>query len=60
MTGVVTAAPHNSMIDLFARRSKVATRAIGLTDVLPLESGCCFATSRVRSKKRVLVPAASP
>src|SRR5260370_17029482 len=35
MTGLVTAAPHNnSMIDLFARRSKVATRAIGMTDVL--------------------------
>ena len=35
MTGLVTAAPHNSsMIDLFARRSKVATRAIGLADVL--------------------------
>jgi hypothetical protein len=35
MTGLVTAAPHNSsMIDLFARRSKVATRAIGIADVL--------------------------
>jgi hypothetical protein len=34
MTGLVTAAPHNSMIDIFARRSKVATRAIGMTDVL--------------------------
>jgi len=30
MTGLVTAAAHNSMIDLFARRSKVATRAIGI------------------------------
>src|SRR5437899_1019588 len=35
MTGLVTAAPHNnSMIDLFARRSKVASRAIGIADVL--------------------------
>src|SRR5713226_2544427 len=34
MTGLVSAAPHNSMIDLFARRSKVATRAIGIADVL--------------------------
>jgi PD-(D/E)XK nuclease superfamily len=34
MTGLVTAAPHNSMNDLFARRSKVATRAIGIADVL--------------------------
>jgi len=35
MTGLVTAALHNTtMIDLFARRSKVATRAIGLADVL--------------------------
>src|SRR6266849_6026672 len=34
MTGLVTAVPHNSMIDLFARRSKVATRAIGIADVL--------------------------
>ena len=35
MTGLVTAAPHNnSMIDIFARRSKVATRAIGFADVL--------------------------
>src|SRR6266446_2981127 len=35
MTCLVTAAPHNnSMIDLFARRSKVATRAIGIADVL--------------------------
>jgi hypothetical protein len=34
MTGLVPAAPHNSMIDIFARRSKVATRAIGMADVL--------------------------
>jgi hypothetical protein len=35
MTGLVTAAPHNnSMIDLFARRSQVATHAIGIADVL--------------------------
>src|SRR5258708_6066886 len=35
MTVVVTAAPHNnSMIDIFARRPKVATRAIGIADVL--------------------------
>src|SRR5882724_5846630 len=34
MTGLVTAAPHNRMIDLFARRSKVATRAIGIADIL--------------------------
>ena len=34
MTGLVTAVPHNSMIDLFARRSKVASRAIGIADVL--------------------------
>ena len=34
MTGLVTAVPHNSMIDLFARHSKVATRAIGIADVL--------------------------
>jgi hypothetical protein len=35
MTGLVTAAPHNnSMIDLFTRRSKVATRVIGIADVL--------------------------
>jgi len=35
MTGLVTAAPHNnSMMDIFARRSKVATRAIGFADVL--------------------------
>src|SRR5260370_5047426 len=34
MTGLVTAGPHHSMIDLFARRSKVATRAIGIADVL--------------------------
>ncbi|PYT27345.1 MAG: hypothetical protein DMG58_20530 [Acidobacteria bacterium] len=35
MTVVVTAAPHNnSMIDIFARRPKVSTRAIGIADVL--------------------------
>jgi len=35
MTGLFTAALHNTtMIDLFARRSKVATRAIGMADVL--------------------------
>ena len=35
MTGLVTAAPYNnSMIDIFARRSKVATRAIGIADIL--------------------------
>src|SRR5260370_40361506 len=34
MTGLVTAGPHHSMIDLFARRSKVATRVIGIADVL--------------------------
>ena len=35
MTGLVTAAPHdNSMIDIFARRPKVSTRAIGIADVL--------------------------
>ena len=35
MTVVVTAAPHNnSMIDIFARRPKIATRVIGIADVL--------------------------
>src|SRR5882724_759452 len=35
MTGLVTAAPYNnSMIDIFARRSKVTTRAIGIADIL--------------------------
>src|SRR2546426_1227459 len=34
MTGLVTAAPHTSMIDLFARRSRVATRAFAIADVL--------------------------
>ena len=35
MTGLVTAAPYNSsMLDIFARRSQVATRAIGIADVL--------------------------
>src|SRR5215470_7518737 len=35
MTGLVTASPYNSsMLDIFARRSQVATRAIGIADIL--------------------------
>src|SRR5258708_20279876 len=48
MTGLVPAAPHNSMIDLFARRSKVATRAIGIADVLTPVQVRVFADCEMR------------
>src|SRR6266481_4850245 len=48
MTGLITAAPHNSMIDLFARRSKIATRAIGMTDVLSPAQVCTFSDCEMR------------
>src|SRR5438309_428449 len=48
MTGLITAAPHNSMIDLFARRSKIAIRAIGMTDVLSPAQVCTFSDCEMR------------
>jgi hypothetical protein len=48
MTGLVTAAPHNSMIDLFARRSKIARRAIGIADVLTPDQVRVFSDCEMR------------
>src|SRR6266852_6924805 len=49
MTGFVSAAPHNnSMIDIFATRFKVATRAIGMTDVLSPHQVRTFSDCEVR------------
>src|SRR5712692_3133165 len=49
MTGLVTAAPcNNSMIDIFARRSKVATRAIGIADVLTPDQVRVFSDCEMR------------
>src|SRR6266478_5337227 len=49
MTGLVSAAPHNNcMIDIFAPRFKVATRAIGMTDVLSPHQVRTFSDSEVR------------
>src|SRR6266478_4533401 len=49
MTGLVSAAPHNNcMIDIFAPRFKVATRAIGMTDVLSPHQVRTFSDCEVR------------
>ncbi len=49
MTGVVSTALHNnSMIDIFAPRFKVATRAIGMTDVLSPHQVRTFSDCEVR------------
>src|SRR5713101_8257057 len=49
MTGLVSAGPHNnSMIDIFAPRFKVATRAIGMTDVLSPHQVRTFSDCEVR------------
>src|SRR5712692_1477378 len=49
MTGLVRAALHNnSMIDIFAPRFKVATRAIGMTDVLSPHQVRTFSDCEVR------------
>src|SRR6266478_1718868 len=49
MTGLVSAAPHNNcMIELFAPRFKVATRASGMTDVLSPSQVCTFSDCEVR------------
>ena len=49
MTGVVSTALHNNgMIDIFAPRFKVATRAIGMTDVLSPHQVRTFSDCEVR------------
>ena len=49
MTGLVSAGPHNNtMIDIFAPRFKVATRAIGMTDVLSPHQVRTFSDCEVR------------
>src|SRR6266849_2277931 len=49
MTGLGRVAPHNnSMIDIFTPRFKVATRAIGMTDVLSPHQVCTFSDCEVR------------